>query len=161
MKLSSNFVGHSNDGNNFPHKLLLTNTQGLKLRKTFLNDSSANIELSKTQFRKKGQSEGYLQSLLGPLLKIGLPLIGNVLKPLAKSISIPLGLTAAVPAADAAIHKNMLWSGLTTFVILNKEMNDTVKVVKSLEESGVFIKDVRKAIKNKAKVQTGGFLGSY
>ena len=161
MKLSSNFVGHSNDGNNFPHNLLLTNTQGLKLRKTFLNDSSANIELSKTQLREKGQSEGYLQSLLGPLLKIGLPLIGNVLKPFAKSISIPSGLTAAVPAADAAIHKNMLWSGLTIFIILNKEMNDTVKVVKLLEESSVFIKDVRKAIKNKAKVQTGEFLGSY
>ena len=112
LKLSSNFVGHSNDGNNFPHKLLLTNTQGLKLRKAFLNDSSANIELSKTQLRNKGQSEGYLQSLLGPLLLANglstFPLIGNVLTPLAKSISIPLGLTAAVPAADAAIHKNML-----------------------------------------------------
>ena len=49
LKISSNVVGDSNDENNFPHKLLLTNTQVLKLRKTFANGSSANIKLSKTQ----------------------------------------------------------------------------------------------------------------
>ena len=50
------------------------------------------------------QSEGFLGRLLGPLLKTGLPLIKNVIKPLAKSVLIPLGLTAA-SAADAGIHK--------------------------------------------------------
>ena len=54
---------------------------------------------------KIGQSGGFLGRLLGPLLKTGLPLIGNVLKPLAKSVLIPLGLTAAASATDAAIHK--------------------------------------------------------
>ena len=44
---------------------------------------------------KIGQSGGFLGRLLEPLLKTGLPLIGNVLKPLAKSVLIPLGLTAA------------------------------------------------------------------
>ena len=78
---------------NFPHKLLLTNTQVSKLRKTFVNDSSANIKLSKTAIHKIGPSEGFLGRLLGPLLKTRLPLIGYVLKPLAKSFLTPLGLT--------------------------------------------------------------------
>ena len=57
------------------------------------------------------QSGGFLSRLLGPLLKTGLPLIKNVIKPLAKSVLIPLGLTAAASAADAGIHKKMLGSG--------------------------------------------------
>ena len=54
------------------------------------------------------QSGGFLGKLLGPLLKTGLPLIKNVIKPLAKSALIPLGLTAAASAADAGIHKKNL-----------------------------------------------------
>ena len=57
------------------------------------------------------QSGGFLGRLLGPLLKTGLPLIGNVLKLLAKSILIPLGLTAAASAKYAAIYKKMFRSG--------------------------------------------------
>ena len=95
LEISSNVVGDSNDENNFLHKLLLTNTQVSKLLKaSFANNSSANIKLSKTQLHKIGQSEGFLGRILGPLLKTGLPLIKNVLKPLAKSVLIPLGLTA-------------------------------------------------------------------
>ena len=88
-EVPSNLVGNSNGENNFPHKLFLTNTQVSRLRKAFINDSSANIKLSKFQLHKIGQSEGFLGRLLGPLLKIGLPLTGNVLKPLAKSVLIP------------------------------------------------------------------------
>ena len=51
------------------------------------------------------QSGAFLSKLLGPLLKTGLPLIKNVINPLAKSVLIPLGLTAAASAADAGIHK--------------------------------------------------------
>ena len=51
------------------------------------------------------QPEGFLGRLLGPLIKTGLPLIKNVIKPLAKSVLVPLGLTAAASAADAGIHK--------------------------------------------------------
>ena len=47
------------------------------------------------------QSGGFLDRLLGPLLKAGLSLIKNVIKPLAESALIPLGLTAAASAADA------------------------------------------------------------
>ena len=108
MKISSNVVGDSNDKNNFLHKLLLTNTQVLKLRKAFPNGSSANKNSSKTQLHKIAQSGGFSGRILGPLLKTGLPLIGNVLKPLAKSVLIPLGLTASVSATDAAIHKKCL-----------------------------------------------------
>ena len=90
---------------NFSLKLLLTNRQVANLRKAFTNHLSADIKLSKTQLSKMIQSGGFLGRLLGPLLKTGLPLISNVIKPLAKSVLIPLGLTAAASAADAGIHK--------------------------------------------------------
>ena len=90
---------------NFPHKLLLTNRQVANICKAFANHSSADIKLSKTQLSKMIQSGGFLGRLLGPILKTGLPLIKNVIKPLAKSVLIPLGLTAAVSPADARIHK--------------------------------------------------------
>ena len=73
--------------------------------KFFANGSSANIKISKAQLHKIGQSKGFLGRFLGPLLKTGLLLIGNVLKPLAKSILTPLVLTAATSATDAAIYK--------------------------------------------------------
>ena len=133
LKISSNVVGDSTDENNFPHKLLLTKTQVLRLHKPFANVSSANIKLSKTQLHKIGQSGGFLGRLLGPLLKTGLPLIGNVLKPLAKSVLIPLGLTAAASATDAATHKKVFGSGITTLIILYEETNYIMKIVKSLE----------------------------
>ena len=127
LKLSSNFVCDSNDDNNFPHKLLLTNTQVSKLRKAFANGSSASIKLSKTQLHKIGKQGGFLGRLLRPLPKPGLPLMNNVLKPLAKSVLITLGLTAAAASArDKAIHKKMFGSGVTTLIISNGEMNDIV-----------------------------------
>ena len=148
LDLSSNIIGDSNDENNFPHKLFLSNTQVSRLRKAFANNSSANVKLSKTQLHKIGQSGGFLGRLLGPLLKPGLPLIGNVLKTLAKSILILLGLTAAAAATDAA----------TTLMISNEEMEDIMIIVKSLEDSSLLIKGVCETIKNEAKKQKGGFL---
>ena len=109
LKLSTNVVGDSNDENSFPYKFLLTNTQVPRLHKAFANNSSANIKLSKTQLYKIRQSGGFLGRLLRPLLKTGLPLMKNVLKPLAKSVLIPLGLTVAV--TDAAIPKKIFGSG--------------------------------------------------
>ena len=101
LKISSNVVGDSNDENDFPHKLLITKTQVSKLRKAFANGSSANIKLSKTQLHKIVQSGGFLGRLWEPLLKTGLSLMKDVLKPLTKSAIIPLGVTVT----DAAIHK--------------------------------------------------------
>ena len=111
LKISSNVVGDSNDDNSFAHKLLLTNVQGSRLRKAFASNSSANIKLSKTQLYKTGQSGGFLGRLLGRLLKTDLPLMKNLLKPLAESVLIPLGLTAAASATDAVIHKKMFECG--------------------------------------------------
>ena len=79
----------------FPHKLLLTNRQASNLRKAFENHSSADIKLSKTQLSKMIQPGGFLGRLLGPLLKTRLPLIKNLITSLAKSVLIPLILTAA------------------------------------------------------------------
>ena len=79
----------------------------------------------------------------------------NVLKPSAKSILISLGLMAA--AADAAIHQKMFGSGFTTLIFSNEKMEDIMKIVKSLEDSGLLIKLVRETIKNEAQEQKGGF----
>ena len=87
---------------NFPHKLLLTNRQVSNLCKGFTNKSSTDIKLSKAQLSKIIKSGGFLGRCLGSLLKTGLPIIKNVIKPLAKRVLIPLGLTAA---AYAGIHK--------------------------------------------------------
>ena len=140
LKLSSNVVGVSNDRNNFPHEFVLTNTQVSKLRKTVANNSSANINLSKTRLHKIGQSGGFLGRPLGRLLKNGLPWMKNVLKPLAKSVLVLLGLTEAA-ATDTAIHKKIFVSG-TTLMVLNEGMNDIINKIKLLNESRLFIKDV-------------------
>ena len=96
------------DGNDLLHELLLTARQKTKLRNSFNNNMSTDLKLSKAQISKIIQSGGFLGRLLGPLLKTGLPLIKNVIKPLAKSVLIPLGLTAAASAADAGIHKKIM-----------------------------------------------------
>ena len=138
--ISSNMI-RDNEAD-FPHQLLLTNAQVSNLRKAFANNSSTNIKLSKTKLSKMIQSGGFLGRLLGPLLKTGLPLISNVIKPLAKNVLIPLGLTAAASTADAGIHKKILGSGNTTLIVSNSDMKDLNKIVKSLEDSGLLLKGV-------------------
>ena len=86
LALSSNMIG--NNETNFPHELLLTDRQVLNLRKSFANNLSADVKLSKSQLSKMIQSGGFLSRLLGASLKAGLTLIKNVIKPLAKSSSI-------------------------------------------------------------------------
>ena len=88
MNLSLNVVANSHDENNSPHNLLLTNTRVSKLSKGFAKNSSANIKLSKTHLHK--------------IVKSG-EFFGRILGPLAKSVLIPLELTAS--ATDAATHK--------------------------------------------------------
>ena len=156
LRLSSNMIG--NNKTNFPHKLLLTDRQISSLCKSFASHSSADIKLSKTQLSKMIQSGGFLSRLLGPLLKTGLPLLKNVIKPLAKSALIPLELTAAASAAVAGILKKILVSGNTTLVIWNSEMEDIIKIVKSLEDSGLLLKGVTETVQNEIKEQKEGFL---
>ena len=81
-------------------------------------------------------------------------MIKSVITPLGKSVLISLGLTAAASAADAGIHKKILGSGNnTTLIISNKDMDDLIKVVKSLEDSGLLLKGITEIRKQK-----GGFL---
>ena len=157
LRLSSNMI--SDNETNFPHKLLLTNRQVANLRKAFANYLSANIKLSKTQLSKMIQLGGFPGRLLGPLLKTELPLIKNVIKPLAKSFLIPLGLTAAADAADAGIHKIILGSGnTTTLIISNDDLNNVIKIVKSLEGSCLLLQEVTETVQNEVKEHKGGFL---
>ena len=82
----------------------------------------------------------------------------NVLKTLVKSVVITFGLTSLASATDAAIHKKMFGSSTTT-IISNEEINDIMKIAKSLEESCLLIKGVSETMQNEAKEQKGGFLG--
>ena len=108
LRLSSNMIGNSDNEINFLHKLLSTNRQ-------VGNNSSTDIKLSKTQLSRMIQSGGFFGRLLSPLLKVGLPLMKNLIKPLAKTFLIPLGLTVAASAADAGIHKKIfrIWNNNT------------------------------------------------
>ena len=147
----------------FPHKLLITNRQAANLRKTFASYLSTYIKLSKTHLSKVIQSGGFLGRLLGPLLKTELPLIKNVIKPLAKIVLIPLGLTTAASARDAGIHKKILRSGhnyplSATLIISNNEMEDIIKIVKSFEDSGLLLKGVTETVQNEVKKQKVGIL---
>ena len=126
-----------------------------------LNNFLANIKLSKTPLNKIVLSGEFLGRLLGPLLNTKLSLIGDVLKSLAKSVLLPLRLTAGASATDAAIHKKMFGSGFTTLIISNEEMNDFMKTVQSLEESQLLIKGVSETIKMKQKNKKEGFLRFY
>ena len=83
----------------------------------------------------------------------------SVITPLAKSVLIPLGLTAVASAADAGIHKKILGSGNNaTLTISNKDMDDLIKIVKSLEDSGLFLKGITESVQNEIKEEKGGFL---
>ena len=97
------------------------------------------------------QSGRFLGRLLGILIKTGLSLMKNIIQPLAKGVLIPLGLTEAVLAADAGIYKTILGSGTTTLIISNEAMKGVMKIVKSLEDSGLILKGVSETIQNEAR----------
>ena len=101
LRISSNMVGNSNDNTNFPQELLLSNRQVANICKAFANLSSTDIKLLKTQLSKMIQSGGFLGNLLGPLMKVAMPLAKNVLA--------TLGLTAAMSAIDGSIKKEDAW----------------------------------------------------
>ena len=140
LRLLSNMIDNTDDKINFPHQSLLTNRQVANLRKAFASYLSTDIKLSRAQLSTMIQSGGFLDRIPGPILKNGLPLMKNVIKPLAKSVLIPLGLTAALSAADAGIHKKILGSRTTAPIISNDEMEDIIKIVKSLKHTGLLLK---------------------
>ena len=85
----------------------------LKRRALYVGQS-ANIKLSTTHLHKMGQPGTFLDIFQRPLLKTDFPLMKNVLKTLAKSVLIPLGLSAAASTTDAAIQKKLFGSGMAT-----------------------------------------------
>ena len=152
LRLSSNMIGNSDEETNFPHKLLLTNRQVAYLRKAFANHTSTDIKLSKAQLIKMRKG-GFLR-FLASLLKSGLPLLKSVIKPLGM-----LGLTAAASATGAAINKKILGSGNhTTLIISINDMQDLLKILKSLEDSGILLAGITETVKNEVKEQNGCFL---
>ena len=136
-----------------PHELLLTTRQNTKLRNAINNNLTTYIKLNKAQIKKLIQSGGFLDKLLsklaGTLMKVALPLAKNVLA--------PLGLTAAMSAIDGSIPKKIHGSGVK-LIIEQEEMNDIMKIIESLENSGILLKGVTKTIENETKEQKGGFL---
>ena len=142
------------NGNDLPHELLLTTRQKTKLRNAFNNNMSTDLTLSKAHISKIIQSGGFLGSLLrklvGPLMKVAVPL--------AKNILAPLGITAAASAIDAGIQKKIHGSGTTTLIISNEEMNDIMKIVQALEDSNILLEIVTKTIKNETKISKTGIL---
>ena len=115
---------------------------------------SANINLSKTQISKIVQLAGFVGRLLGPLIKFFLPSMKKVIKPSARSVLIPLGLTAA----DANIQTKIFWSGMTSLIISNETMECMIKIVTALEDYDLLIRSTIETIENEAKEQKGGFL---
>ena len=133
--------------------MLLTTRQKTKLRNALESNMSTNIKLSQTQIAKITQSRGFLGSFLsklaGPLIKVVIPLVKNILA--------PLGLTGAASAIDARIEKKIHGSGM--LFILNEELNNILKIVEALEDSNILLKGITKAIENETKKQKDRFLG--
>ena len=131
---------------------MLTNRQVANIRKAFANRTSTDIKFSKAQLTRM-QKNGFLR-VLAPLLKPGLPLLKSVIKPLDL-----LGLPAAASVTDAALSKTILGSvGHTILIISNDDMQDLLKIVKSLEDSGLLLDGNTETAKYKVKEQKGGFL---
>ena len=142
------------DKEDLPHELLLTTRQNTKLRNAISNNMTTDLKLSKAQIKKMIQSGGFLGKLLsklaGSLMKVAMRLAKNVLA--------PLGLMAAMSAIDGSIQKKIHGSGATKLMIENEDMNDILKIIEALENSGILLKGVSKTIENKTKEQKGGFL---
>ena len=127
-----------------PHELLLTTRQNTKLINAINNNLATDIKLSKSQIKKLIQSGGFLGKLLsklaGPLMKVAMPLAKNVLAPL-----------------DGGIQKKMRGEGIK-LIIEQEDMNDIMKIIAALENSGILSKGVKKTIENETKEQRGGLL---
>ena len=136
-----------------PHELLLTTRQNTKLRNAINDNLVTDRKLSKAQIKKLIQSGGFLGKLLskleGPLMKVAMSL--------AKNLVAPLGLTAAMSAIDGSKQKKIHDSGVK-LIIEQEDMNDIMKIFEALENSGILLKGISKAIENETKEQRRGAL---
>ena len=151
MKISSNVVEDSNDENDFLYKLLLTNTKVSKLRKAFANGSSAKIKLLKIQLDEIGQSRGFLgiNYLIAPIkgLLSVLKFIDNEFKNVLKNNN---KISGTIKTVDSSIKdiKKFFRVGIT---VTGNEIKDLMKVIKSLENTEVFLKGTTRKILVKKK----------
>ena len=138
------------------HELLLTTRQSTKLRNVIDNNMATNLKLSKAQIKKLIQSRGFLGKLLS---KLASPLM-KVAMSLAKNVLAPLGLTAAMSAIDGSIQKKIhgFHGSGVKLIIEQEDMNDIMKIIEALENSGILLKGVTKTIENETKEQRGRFL---
>ena len=127
--------------------MFLTQTQINKLREKVENNMSADTKLRKSQINKLIKERGALGSILARFL----PILTKPAISLGKNILAPLGLSAAMSATDAAIQKKRYGSGTKTVKFSNKDLNDTTKIVRALEDSDVLMKGVPKTLKNDIK----------
>ena len=137
LDLSSNLIGNCNDETNFPPKLLLTDTQVSKICKTFANSSSVNIKFSKTQLSKIVQLGGTFRDI---------PIFGNILSNVAKKrtdIGRNLGKNFLYKQIDRFNKKCITGSGTT---LTNNEIKNIMKVIKSLENRGILLKETTRKI---------------
>ena len=88
----------------------------------------------------------------------GLPLMKRVLTPIGKGVLLPLRLLAGMSAAEATIKNKIYGSGGTALTIANEKMEDIMKIVKSLEESGLLVKGMNETVNNETKEQKVQFL---
>ena len=139
---------------------------GIKDSKTVIKSLESKGVLLKGITRKiTSQEEGFL-NFLRPLITAGIPLIRNVLTPLAKNLLLQLGLLVRKLAADVAIQKKSYGSGhlsdlasrTTALIISSEETWDIMKWAESLEESGMLVKRIRETVKNEKNQQRWGFL---
>ena len=135
------------NGNKLPHELLLTTRQETKIKNAVENNISTDIKLFRAQISKIIHSGGFLRllisKLIGPVMKVAVPIAKNILP--------PLGITAVASAIDGAIQKKIHGSGTTTLIISNEEMNDIMNIVQALEDSNILLQGVTKTIKNETR----------
>ena len=146
LRLSREMLG--SDPEQFPHELMLTDTQVNKLNR----QPSADVKFSKTQITKMSQSGGFLANLM----RFAVPLLKNVVA--------PLGLTAAMSATDAGIQKKIRGYGQGNFdnitlTISTKDMSDIMEIIKALEDKGIVVQGTTETVSDEINGQRGGFLG--
>ena len=137
--------------------ITLTNNEIKDIMKVIKSLGNRGILLKGTTRKITSQERGFL-SFLRPLMTTVLPLTTSVLTPSAKVFLLPLGLLAEMSAEDAAIQKKIYGSGSRVSIVSNEEMEDILRIVKSLEQSRLLIKGISETIKNEAKEPASGFL---
>ena len=142
--------------NNLPHELFLTQRQITKLRNNIENNLQTDIKLSKAQIPKIIQSGRFLVKLLGRLLQTGLPLLKSVIKPFGL-----LGLIAVSSAIVGGVQKKIYGSGKTTGIISNKEINNIMKIVQALEDSGILLKSIKQLKMKQKSIKEVFFINAF